>query len=70
MILLLRRYFDNIERVFERFEKEGGRDLVVARQEGPDAVRKLLMSREWESLRAVKKAVANIPPVGLRRSRG
>jgi hypothetical protein len=44
----IRRYFSPFGDILENFEKEAGNDLAVAQPEGPDAVRRLLLSREWK----------------------
>jgi hypothetical protein len=67
LILLLReikQYFAPFEGITERFEREAGQDLTEAKKEGPGAVRRLLLSREWKSLQVVR----NIPRV-LHRTR-
>lgn len=72
LILLLRlisRYFGAFDSVFGSFKREGGGDLVRAKEEGPAAVRRLLLSREWESLHGVR-AIPSRYFASLRRAQG
>ena len=57
VVLLLRvigQYFGEFRDVLAKFEKEGGEELAVAVESGPEAVRELLLSRSWESLEAIR----------------
>ena len=70
LLRLIKQYFGNFATVFGEFRSEVGAGVVKrAREEGPDAMRKLLLSREWRSLRGIR-AMPNILPPGFRRPRG
>jgi hypothetical protein len=58
LVLLLRKiakYWGPFKLVLENFRSEAGLGLTVVQDEGPHAVRRLLLSRQWESLRAVQR---------------
>ena len=57
LALLLRvigQYFGEFRDVLGKFETEGGEELAIAVESGPDAVRELLLSRNWESLEKIR----------------
>ena len=57
LVLLLHRiklFLLRFEDVIKDFEEEAGDELVEAEEEGRAGVRRLLLSREWASLRSLK----------------
>ena len=64
LVLLLHRimlFLERFEDVMERFEEEAGDELPEAEEEGRAGVRRLLLSREWASLRPLKSAGKSVP---------
>jgi len=56
LVLLLRpikEYLESFEEVMDKFEREAGGELQAAKDEGRVGVRRLLLSREWASLRTL-----------------
>lgn len=50
LLCVICHYFDKAKNAEKGHNGEGGEDLSEAVDEGSDAVRELLLTREWESL--------------------
>jgi len=51
LLRTIRGYLRSFEDVMGAFEEEAGDELLVAEEEGPAGVRRLLLSRKWVCLR-------------------
>ena len=57
LVLLLhhiREFLDGFKVLMKNFKKEAGDELQEAEEEGRVGIRRLLLSREWASLRPLK----------------